>query len=117
MNSEVSDESWVCDGCIREEYLRNLIKIKGTRQTCHYCEEVRACFSLEAVSDLTEKAIEAHFYRTRTEPNDMEYARLRHSEDYDWYRDGEDIVQVIEDLLETRSAIADDIQQLLIQTL
>ncbi|HBL8851925.1 TPA: RES domain-containing protein [Enterobacter hormaechei] len=113
MNSEVSDENWVCDGCIREEYLRNLIKKTGTRQTCHYCKEVRACFSLEVVSDLTEKAIEAHFYRTPTEPNDMEYARLRHSEDYDWYRDGEDIVQVIEDLLETRSAIADDIQQLL----
>lgn len=42
----------------------------------------------------------------------MDYARLRHT-DYDWYRDGEEIVQLIEDLLQTRRKIADDIQQLL----
>lgn len=113
MNAEESDESWVCAGCIGEEFLRNSIEKEGTRQTCHYCAEIHACFSLEAVSDLTEKAIEAHFYRTPTEPNEMEYARLRHTDGYDWFRDGEDIVQLIEDLLQTHCKIADDIQQLL----
>ncbi len=113
MNAEESDENWVCAGCIGEEFLRQHIEKVGTLQTCHYCEEVHACFTLEAVSDLTEKAIESHFYRTRTEPNDMEYASLRYIDGYDWFRDGKDIVQLIEDLLQTRRELADDIQQLL----
>ncbi|EPO5627089.1 RES family NAD+ phosphorylase [Klebsiella pneumoniae] len=112
MNADESGESWVCTGCIGEAFLRSCIEKEGTRQTCHYCAEAPPCFSLEAVSDLTEKAIEAHFYRTPPEPNEMDYARLRHT-DYDWYRDGEEIVQLIEDLLQTRRKIADDIQQLL----
>lgn len=112
MNVKESDGSWVCAGCIKEEFLRNCIEKEGTRQACHYCTEILTCFSLEAVTDLTEKAIEAHFYRTPTEPDDMERPLFRHA-DYDWYRDGEDIVQVIEDLLQTDRKIADDIQQLL----
>ncbi|MEX0496221.1 RES family NAD+ phosphorylase [Raoultella terrigena] len=113
MNVKESDECWVCAGCIGEEFLRNCIAKGGTREACHYCAETHTCFSLETVSDLTETAIEAHFYRTPTEPNEMEYAHLRHTDDYDWFRDGEDIVQLIEDLLQTRRKIADDIQQLL----
>lgn len=112
MSANETDERWICAGCIGEDFLRNCIEKEGTRQTCHYCGETHACFSLMAVSDLTEKAIEAHFYRTSDEPDEMEYARIRHT-DYDWYRDGEEIVQVIEDLLQTRHRIAYDIQQLL----
>ncbi|AZS59312.1 MULTISPECIES: RES family NAD+ phosphorylase [Pectobacterium] len=113
MNAEEPDERWVCAVCIAEEFLRNSIEQEGTQQTCHYCAQIYACFSLEAVSNLTEKAIKAHFYRTPTEPNEMEYACLRHVDGYDWFRDGEDIVQLIVDLLQTRRKIADDIQQLL----
>ncbi|SWI21213.1 Uncharacterised protein [Klebsiella pneumoniae] len=72
MNADESGESWVCTGCIGEAFLRSCIEKEGTRQTCHYCAEAHPCFSLEAVSDLTEKAIEAHFYRTPPEPNEMD---------------------------------------------
>jgi hypothetical protein len=113
MSAEESDESWVCAGCIGEGFLRHRIEKEGTLQSCHYCEEVQACFTLEEVCDLTEKAIEAHFYRTPTEPNDMEYASLRHIDGYEWFREGEEIVQLIEDLLQTGRELADDIQQLL----
>lgn len=111
MIAEESDENWVCSGCIGEEFLRHSIEKEGTFQTCHYCLEVHACFTLEALSNLTEKAIEAHFYRTHTEPDDMEYASLRHIDGYEWFRDGEEIVQLIKDLLQTRRELADDIQQ------
>lgn len=112
MSANESDENWVCADCIGEDFLRNCIEKDGHRQTCHYCGETHACFSLVAVSDLTEKAIAAHFYRTSNEPTGMEYAQIRHT-DYEWYRDGEEIVQVIEDLLQTSRDVADDIQQLL----
>lgn len=113
MNARESDERWVCAGCIGEEFLRHRIKKEGTLQTCHYCEEIHACFTLEEVCDLTKKAIDAHFYRTPTEPNEMEYASLRHIDGYEWFREGEDVVQLIEDLLQTRHDLADDVQQLL----
>lgn len=43
----------------------------------------------------------------------MEYASLRHIDGYEWFREGENVVQLIEDLLQSRRALADDIQQLL----
>ncbi|WP_052977694.1 RES family NAD+ phosphorylase, partial [Shigella sonnei] len=113
MNVEESEQRWVCACCIGEEFLRHKVEKEGRIQTCDYCDEIHTCFSLEEVCDLTEKAIEAHFYRTDTEPNDMEYASLRHIDGYEWFREGENVVQLIEDLLQSRRALADDIQQLL----
>lgn len=48
-----------------------------------------------------------------TELNDIESADLCHFDDYKWFRDGEDVVQFIEDFLQTRREIADNIQQTL----
>ncbi|UEM39914.1 MULTISPECIES: RES family NAD+ phosphorylase [Pectobacterium] len=82
------------------------------RHTCHYCGNIQSCFTLAVVSELTEQALDAHFFRTSEEPSDLEYAMLRHSE-HDWCRDGDPIVQVIEELLQTCPAVAQDIQQVL----
>jgi hypothetical protein len=64
------------------------------------------------ISDLTETAIRQHYIRTPTYPSDMEYAMIRHS-DYVWERGGEDICEVISELLEAGTSIAKDIQELL----
>jgi hypothetical protein len=112
MSVSVPEETWLCANCIGETFLRKRIEAEGARQACHYCGDTHACFTLETVSDLTEKAVNEHFYRTSDEPSDLQYAMIRHGE-YEWYRDGEEIVQVIEDLLLTRREIADDVQQLL----
>ena len=48
-----------------------------------------------------------------TELNDIESADLCHFDDYKWFRDGEDVMQFIEDFLQTRREIADNIQQIL----
>lgn len=37
MYAEESDRSWVCAGCIGEEFLRSSIKKEGTQGTGHYC--------------------------------------------------------------------------------
>lgn len=113
MRAEESDESWVCADCIGDEFLRHRTEKEGRLQTCHYCEEIHSCFTLETVCDLTDKAVQAHFYRAPAEPNEMEYASLRHLDGYEWFRDGEDVVQLNENLLQTRREPADDIQQLL----
>ncbi|MGV8925734.1 MAG: RES family NAD+ phosphorylase [Ewingella sp.] len=112
MDIKEPHEIWICACCIGEAFLRERIEKDGTSNACHYCEETHACFALDTVSDLTEQAIGEHFVRTSDEPSTMEDAMIRHC-GHDWYRDGEEVGQVIEDLLQTSPEVAHDIQQLL----
>lgn len=112
MNIKESHEIWICACCIGEAFLRECIEVNGSSNACHYCEETCACFTLETISNLTEQAIGEHFVRTSDEPSTMEYAMIKHC-GQDWYRDGEEIGQVIEDLLQTSPEVAHDVQQLL----
>lgn len=75
MRSNDPDETWICADCIGESFLRARIEADGHRCNCHYCGESNACFTLETVSDLTEKAIEEHYYRTSDEPTALDHAR------------------------------------------
>lgn len=102
----------VCAHCIGEPFLRSFIKKTGTAGRCHYCEEVHACFTLEKVCDLTEKAVNSHFFRTPDQPSDREYAMIKYC-DYEWERSGEPIREVIGNLLGTDPSVACDIQQIL----
>lgn len=114
MCSKDPDEIWICSECINESFLSADIEAEGTQHACDYCGGNRACFSLGAISDLTEQAIAEHYVRTPSEPSELQYAMIRHGEsDYDWEREGDGIVYVIEELLETSSRVATDIQQLL----
>ncbi|MFH3182433.1 RES family NAD+ phosphorylase [Klebsiella aerogenes] len=107
-------ETWVCADCIGESFLYALIESNGIEHTCHYCSNTQACFSLKTISDLTEQAITEHYVRTAEEPSELQNAMIRHSENhYEWEREGDDIVLVIEELLETSPVIAGDIQQFL----
>ncbi|MFD3241840.1 RES family NAD+ phosphorylase [Yersinia enterocolitica] len=112
MNIKESHEIWICACCIGEAFLRERIEVNGSSNACHYCEETHACFTLETISNLTEQAIGEHFIRTSDEPSAIEYAMIKHC-GHDWYRDGEEVGQVIEDLLQTSPEVAHDIQQLL----
>ncbi|WP_336778724.1 RES family NAD+ phosphorylase [Pantoea sp. USHLN256] len=112
MNNKESHEIWICACCIGEAFLRECIEVNGSSNACHYCEETCACFTLETISNLIEQAIGEHFVRTSDEPSTMEYAMIKHC-GHDWYRDGEEIGQVIEDLLQTSPEVAHDVQQLL----
>lgn len=102
----------VCANCIGEPFLRDFIEKTGTRSTCHYCEIKHASFTLEEVCDLTEQAVNSHFLRTSDEPSDREYAMIKYC-DYEWFRSGEPISEVIGYLLETNPSVACDIQQIL----
>ena len=114
MCSKDPDEIWICSECINESFLSADIEAEGAQHACNYCSGNRACFSLEIITDLTEQAIAEHYVRTPSEPSELQDAMIRHSEsDYDWEREGSDIVYVIEELLETSSDVATDIQQLL----
>ncbi|MEI7196419.1 RES domain-containing protein [Pectobacterium versatile] len=108
----VAQEIRVCAHCIGEPFLHAHIEKTGTRGTCHYCEKTHACFTLEEVCDVTEQAVNSHFFRTPDEPSDREYAMIKHC-DHEWYRSGEPINEVIGCLLEADASLAGDIQQIL----
>lgn len=109
MCSKDPHEIWIGACCIGEPFLRERIEVDGTRNECHYCAETQACFALEAVSELSEQAIREHIVRTQDEPSSMEYAMIKHC-GHDGCLDGQEVGQVIEDLLQTRSEVAHDIQ-------
>lgn len=105
-------ETCICSSCIEEPYLQRQIEAQGIKFTCHYCGEMSTCFTLERVCDLTDEAIQEYFTRTSVEPSDLEYVMIKHAS-LDWYREGDEVQHVIENLLQTRSEAACDIQQLL----
>lgn len=105
-------EIWICACCIKEPFLRDRIENEGLWNICTYCGDQNPCFTLDKVSDATETAIAQHFVRTPTEPSAMEYAMIKHGA-LDWYRDGDEIESVIENLLLTSPGVASAVQQCL----
>ena len=91
-------KTWICTSCIGEPFLSAHIKSAGPRKICHFCSRKRPCFSLEKISDLTETTIEQHFIRTPVDPSPMEFAMIKYGR-HGWYRAGDEIECVIENLL------------------
>ncbi|MGJ3288050.1 RES family NAD+ phosphorylase [Klebsiella michiganensis] len=112
MCSDEAEETWICASCIGESFLSTRIENEGLNEVCTYCGEKSPCFTLEGISDVTETAIEQHFIRTPVDPDPMEYAMIKHGE-HSWYRHGYEIDTLIEDLLQTRTAVASAVQQCL----
>lgn len=112
MCTDEPDETWICVCCIKEPFLRDRIENEGLRNICTYCGDKNPCFTLDKVSDATETAIAQHFVRTPTEPSAMEYTMIKHGA-LDWYRDGDEIESVIENLLQTSPEVARAVQQCL----
>lgn len=112
MCSHDPEESWICSSCIGEPYLSARIENEGSNEFCTYCGEKNPCFTLIGVSDATETAIGQHFIRTPVDPDPMEYAMIKYGEN-GWYRHGDEIDTLIEDLLQTRAEVANAVQQCL----
>lgn len=112
MCSYEPEETWICASCIGESFLGARIKKEGLKKVCTYCGEKNPCFTLEGISDATETAIGQHFVRTPVDPNPMEYAMIKHG-GQDWFRHGEEIQNLLENLLQTRSEVASAVQQCL----
>lgn len=112
MYSDESDETWICASCIEESFLSTLIENEGVKEACTFCGEKNSCFSLEEISNATETAIEQHFIRTPVDPTPVEYAMIKHGRQA-WYRHGDQINTLLEDLLQTRPEVASAVQQYL----
>lgn len=98
----------ICWECVDEDYLRNQIQSLGAKAECSYClDSRRRCYSIEEMAELVEAAFEQHFRRTA----DNDYEGI--SRYTDWEREGEPVVDVIEQYTEIPTEAAQDIQTLL----
>ncbi len=108
-------EMLICGDCIHEECLRSQIFMVGCDGVCSYCCKQNKTKSLEWLSGKIRDCIQGNYSLTNSEPDASEWAVLADKESgYDWEREGQQIKDLILELLGIDSnAIASDIQEYL----
>ncbi|QNN42637.1 RES domain-containing protein [Pedobacter roseus] len=115
MNMEDNDEEKLCYKCVTDEYLSEEIRIGGISCICSYCKKKRRSYTLSKMADRVEEAFEQHFEPTNDQPTEEEYYR-QHSDpesSYWWYREGESLPFLLEDMGGIPEQAAEDIQAIL----
>lgn len=109
------DERRVCHNCVGESYLSEVIEKTGVIARCSYCDdEEEPTITIEELADKVQGAFESHYERTSSEPDDFQSAMLRDKEiAYEWWREGEDVVDAIANAANVSDEIAKDVQKIL----
>lgn len=104
----------LCYHCVNENFIKNEIRTQGLKRKCSYCGKVCKSYSLDKMAERIETAFEQHYFRTSNHPEDWEYPLLADKElDYEWDRDGYQVIYIIMDAAEISEDAAYDIQQIL----
>lgn len=104
----------ICFQCVGDDYLSDEILERGKVRKCFYCGTKQKTYDIGNMSERVEKAFEQHFVRTSDQPSSFEYAMLADKEsNYDWEREGEEIVYAIMNAAEIQEDAASDIQHVL----
>ncbi len=104
----------ICYVCVRESFLSDEIKSKGTIQVCSYCGKKHRAYTIDSLSERIDQVFKEHYQTTPDEPDGFEYAMMNDDEsDYSWERDGEPVIDVIADCAKSPWEAARDIQLVL----
>jgi len=104
----------ICADCVGEAFLSDRIEREGADGACHYCSGEGKTFPLAQMAECTSTAISQHYQRTDVNPTSLEYAMMNDRESpREWYRHGELITDLIQELAEVDEEPAKDIQQIL----
>jgi hypothetical protein len=104
----------ICNNCIGESFLSELVKKNGQRRKCSYCKVTGKTISVKELVDRTERVVEQFYQRTSEDPDNYQSALLADKEsDYFWVREGDLITDVIEDVAKIPREAAEDIQGIL----
>jgi len=105
----------VCVECVGEQYLKVQITKNCESRECTYCgARNEPAITMLELADCVEKAIQSHFSRTPTEPDEFEQWAMRNAEYvYEYERPGEPLKDVICDLVSCDADIAADVVTLL----
>lgn len=104
----------ICYECVGEAYLSSEIERNGVEGECSYCDEVAKSWAIYELSDSIEVAFERHFIRTSDQPDSLQERMLADRESkYDWYRDGEPVLDVIVNTADISEDAANDVLEIL----
>jgi hypothetical protein len=113
--SDDDEQKRVCHNCVGEAYLSEAITKSGVIALCDYCnDDEEPTFTITELADEVEGAFERHYQRTSPDPDDFQSAMLRDKElDYDWWREGEQVVWAIANAASVDEVVAQDVLEIL----
>lgn len=108
-------ELLLCQDCVEDPHLSNQIRKHGNIQVCSYCGQKDHCFTLDKMANRVETAFNNHYEKTNNQPTEEEYLRQNADPDstYSWYREGESLPFILEDVGGIPTNAAQDIQRIL----
>ncbi|MEJ0023397.1 MAG: RES domain-containing protein [Alphaproteobacteria bacterium] len=104
-------ERRICSGCVREDYLSAEIVRTGEMAECFYCGEGEDnTISMGDLAGRVDGALEHHYERTSSEPEGIEYLLQKEGR---WSRNGDPVVDVIQDMAGIEPPPAEDVRSIL----
>lgn len=114
MNEDDDNQKRICCGCVKEAYLAQQIEKDGQAAECSYCGETLACITVEELADHVETAFDEHYVRTANYPDSwQERAMADRESDYEWEREGQPVLEAIEEAAAIPSEAAADVLEIL----
>ncbi len=103
MVTELEDDlQYVCYGCIGDAYLKAEIKADGKRQLCGICGNRRRSIAFDSLCERVHQIVSEEFKRTASEPDNW---ALYKESDYDWEREGDQIEEILYEILECNESL------------
>ncbi|MBS1954936.1 MAG: RES domain-containing protein [Cyanobacteria bacterium SZAS-4] len=108
------EEQRICHNCVGDSFLKDLIKHLEFVTECDYCEATDQCITLADLSEHVKRGFREHYEATSSEPDGMQWAMLRDKEiNYNWEREGEFVVDIIQDEAGVDDVVAIALQEIL----
>lgn len=112
--SEDDDEKRICHDCVGEAYLAQQIEKDGQSGDCSYCGQTLACMPVTELADHIETAFAGHYVRTANYPDSWQERAMADPESsYDWEREGEPVLDAIEEAASIPGDAAADVLEIL----
>lgn len=109
-----TDQKRICCDCVEEPYLAQQIEKGGQAGECSYCGETLACITVEDLADHIETAFADHYVRTANYPESWQERAMADSEStYEWEREGQPVLEAIEEAASISSEAAADVLEIL----
>lgn len=104
----------ICHDCVGEAYLAKEIEKTGTSADCSYCGQTLKCIAVEELADSIETAFADHYVRTSNYPDSWQERAMADPEStYEWEREGQPVLEAIEEAASIPSEAAADVLEIL----
>jgi len=112
--SEDDDDKRICHDCVGETYLAQQIEKDGQPGDCSYCGQTLACIPITELADHIETAFADHYVRTANYPDSwQERAMADRESSYEWEREGQPVLDAIEEAASILGDAAADVLEIL----